>query len=70
MEDFNISIDKTNELRELIFDLQTKKLIKAIKTHIRVDKILNDYKMIQNGELDINIDTLRTQINKLFKNQE
>ena len=70
MEDFNISIDKTNELRELIFDLHTKKLIKAIKTHIRVDKILNDYKMIQNGELDINIDTLRTQINKLFKNQE
>ena len=70
MEDFNISIDKTNELRELIFDVYTKKLIKTIKTHIRVEKILNDYKMIQDGKLDINIDTLRNQINKLFKNQE
>lgn len=70
MEDFNISIDKTNELRELIFDVYTKKLIKKIKTHIRVEKILNDYKMIQDGKLDINIDTLRNQINKLFKNQE
>lgn len=46
MEDFNISIDKTNELRELIFDLYTDKLIKKIKTHIRVEKLLNDYKMI------------------------
>lgn len=46
MEDFNISINKTNELRELIFYLHINKLIKKIKTHIRVEKILNDYKMI------------------------
>jgi hypothetical protein len=46
MEDFNISIDKTNELKELIFDLYTNKLIKAVKTHIRLDKLLTDYNMI------------------------
>ena len=70
MEDFNISIDKTNELREIIFDLHNKKLTKTVKKQIRVDKILDDYKMIQDGKLDIDIDTLRIQINKLFKNQE
>jgi len=46
MEDFNISIDKTNELREIIFDLHNKKLTKTVKKQIRVDKILDDYKMI------------------------